>query len=141
MPAIEGGSMNTAQHSSVVHELVPLLFVDDIQSCVAFYIEKLAFTMQAKWEPDGKLTWCKLRRDGSAIMLQKACEEDGPAGARGRGIIFYFNCHDVDAMYAELVARDLIVNLPKVAFYGEKQLSLRDPDGYSLCFQSPATRE
>jgi uncharacterized glyoxalase superfamily protein PhnB len=133
--------MNTAQHSSVVHELVPLLFVDDIQSCVVFYIEKLAFTMQAKWEPDGKLTWCKLRRDGSAIMLQKACEEDGPAGARGRGIIFYFNCHDVDAMYAELVARDLIVNLPKVAFYGEKQLSLRDPDGYSLCFQSPATRE
>jgi len=53
MPAIEGGSMNTAQHSSVVHELVPLLFVDDIQSCVAFYIEKLAFTMQAKWEPEG----------------------------------------------------------------------------------------
>jgi TPR repeat protein len=29
----------------------------------------------------------------------------------------------------------------EVAFYGEKQLSLRDPDGYSLCFQSPATRE
>jgi len=44
-------------------------------------------------------------------------------------------------MYAEVVARGLIVNLLKVAFYGEKQLSLRDPDGYRLCFQRPAARE
>jgi uncharacterized glyoxalase superfamily protein PhnB len=133
--------MNTAQHSSLVRELVPLLFVDDIQSCVAFYVDKLGFTMQGTWEPDGKLTWCKLRRDGSAIMLQLATDEDGAAGERGRGIIFYFNCRDVDAMYAEVVARGLAVNVPRVVFYGEKQLSLRDPDGYSLCFQSPAARE
>jgi glyoxylase I family protein len=133
--------MNTAQHSSVVRELVPLLFVDDIQSCAAFYTDKLGFTMHAKWEPDGELTWCKLRRDGSAIMLQQACNEDGPISVRGRGIIFYFNCHDVDARYAEVVARGLTVNLPQVVFYGEKQLSLRDPDGYGLCFQSPATQE
>jgi hypothetical protein len=69
VPAIAGGSMNTVQHSSLARELVPLLFVDDIQSCIAFYVDKLGFTIQGKWEPDGKPTWCKLRRAGPAIML------------------------------------------------------------------------
>jgi glyoxylase I family protein len=31
------------------------------------------------------------------------------------------------------------VNEPKVAPYGMKQLYVRDPDGYGLCFQWPAT--
>ena len=130
---------SSVAQSGVVREMVPLLFVDDLPSCVAFYTDKLGFTLQGKWEPDGKLTWCKLRRDGSAIMLQQACDEDGRAGERGRGIIFYFECHDVDAMYGEVVARGLAVNPPEVAFYGQKQLSLHDPDGYSLCFQSPVS--
>ena len=138
--------MNTTQQSSVVQsgvvrEMVPLLFVDDLPSCVAFYTDKLGFTLQGKWEPDGKLTWCKLRRDGSAIMLQQASDEDGRVGERGRGIIFCIECHDVDAMYGEVVARCLAVNPPEVAFYGQRQLSLRDPDGYSLCFQSPVSGE
>jgi uncharacterized glyoxalase superfamily protein PhnB len=130
--------MITSEKTAVVRELVPLLFVDDMRLSADFYMEKLGFVMEQKWEPQGKLAWCKLRRDGSAIMLQQANEEDGPAGERGRGIGFYFNCDDVDAMYAEVVARGLAVKPPEVAHYGEKQMSVRDPDGYSLCFQSPA---
>jgi hypothetical protein len=61
-------------------------------------MDKLGFTIQGRWEPDGRLAWCMLRRDGSAVMLQQACDEDGPAGERGRGIIFYFTSDDVDMM-------------------------------------------
>jgi hypothetical protein len=32
------------------------------------------------------------------------------------------------------------VKEPKVAPYGMKQLYVRDPDGYNLCFQWPATQ-
>ena len=129
-----------AQPTAAVRELIPLLFVDDIQGCVAFYVGKLGFAIEAKWEPQGALAWCKLRRDGAAIMLQQATDEDAPASQRGRGVDFYFNCDDVEAMYAEVVARGLNVEAPKESHYGEKQLSLRDPGGYSLCFQSPAKR-
>jgi len=132
--------MTTVQQSAIVRELVPLLFVDDIQRCAGFYVEKLGFAMEQKWEPGGKLAWCKMRRDGSAIMLQQACEDDAPAVERASGIEFYFNCDDVDAMYTEVVARGLSVNPPKVAYYGERQLSVRDPAGYRLCFQSPAQK-
>jgi glyoxylase I family protein len=131
--------MPAIQHSTAVHELVPLLFVDDIQLCVGFYVDKLGFKVEAKWEPDGALAWCKLRRDGSALMLQLATEEDRPANERGGGVYFYFDCEDVDGMYAEVVARGLKVKPPKAAHYGQTQISVRDPGGYYLWFQSPTT--
>jgi uncharacterized glyoxalase superfamily protein PhnB len=41
----------------------------------------------------------------------------------------------VDAAYEELRDKGVAVKPPTVARYGMKQLSLRDPDGYGLCFQ------
>jgi hypothetical protein len=78
-----------------------------------------------------------MRRGGAVLMLQTACqEEDGPGGSRGRGVEFFFTCDDAHAMHAELTANGLKLDPPKVAFYGMKQLFLKDPDGYHLCFQN-----
>lgn len=128
--------MAVAERETTVREIVPLLFVEDVVRSAAFYGEQLGFEIVNKWEPEGKLNWCRLERDGCALMLQQACEEDGPAEGRGRGVGFFFNCGDVDAMHAELCRSGLVVAAPKLAFYGMNQLFLKDPDGYELCFQS-----
>jgi uncharacterized glyoxalase superfamily protein PhnB len=44
----------------------------------------------------------------------------------------------VDAAYEELSGKGIHVKEPMVAGYGMKQIYVRDPDGYSLCFQWPA---
>jgi hypothetical protein len=44
----------------------------------------------------------------------------------------------VDGAYAFLVAQGVELDPPKVAQYGMKQIYLRDPDGFFLCFQWPA---
>jgi glyoxylase I family protein len=49
----------------------------------------------------------------------------------------FFGCPDVDAVYAHLCGKGVVVEPPKVASYGMKQLHLEDPDGYVLCFQWP----
>ena len=120
-----------------IHELVPLLFVHDIARSANFYQERLGFKMTQQWEPDGKLAWCRLERDGAAVMLQQAIpEEDGLADGRGRGVVFYFNCDDADAMHADLTNRGLAIAPPVAAYYGMNQLFVKDPDGYELCIQS-----
>jgi uncharacterized glyoxalase superfamily protein PhnB len=129
--------MSVTQPSATVRELVPLLFVDDMERSMAFYRDRLGFKVAGVWEPDGKPSWCRLQRDGSAVMLQLACEEDGPAESRGRGIGFFFICDDAAAVHAEFSRRGLQLNPPEVAFYGMKQVFLKDPDGYELCFESP----
>ena len=56
-------------------------------------------------------------------------------------VTLYFGCPDVDAAYAHLRARGVPAQPPNVAPYGMKQLCMRDPDGYGVCFQWPAERE
>ena len=132
--------MSVARARAAVSELVPLLFVEDTGRAVAFYRDTLGFEMTGSWEPEGKLAWCRMRRGGAVVMLQQACpEEDGPAAGRGRGVEFFFTCDDADAVFAELAAKGLKLKPPEVAFYGMKQLFLKDPDGYSLCFQNPVS--
>ena len=124
--------------ATAVQTLVPLLVVEDIARSVEFYCEKLAFTMTANWEPEGKLQWCRLERDGAALMLQQACDEDGVPPGCGRGVHFYFTCLDANAEYSRLADCGVSLNPPNLAFYGMNQLYLKDPDGYELCFQNVA---
>src|SRR5262245_57315561 len=128
--------MPATQRIATVRELVPLLFVQYIERSMAFYRVSLGFELGDKWEPDGKLAWCRLQRDGSALMLQQASAEDGPAEGRGRGIGFFFICDDAEVLHTELSLRGVPLALPQVAFYGMKQIFVKDPDGYELCFES-----
>jgi uncharacterized glyoxalase superfamily protein PhnB len=129
----------TAQEPLAVRELVPLLYVEAIDRSLAFYRDKLGFVVTGSWEPNGKLAWCRLQQLGTAIMLQQACDEDGPAAGRGRGVAFFFTCDSAERVYAHLTGRGLALEPPRVAFYGMNQLFVTDPDGYTLCFQNEAS--
>jgi len=122
-----------------VRELVPLLMVQDLAVASNFYRNVLGFQFTGRWEPGGQLAWCRMERDGTPIMLQQAEDEDGPADGRGHGVTFYFHCDDVDAFHAEVTSHGLNISSPELAFYGMKQVFLSDPDGYSICFQSPSS--
>jgi len=120
-----------------LRELCPLLFVRDIQRSIDFYCQMLGFKLARQAESEGKVFWCRLERDGCSLMLQQAEAEDGPGTGRGRGVIFYFICDDVDRMHAELTSRGLSLAAPETAYYGMRQVMVPEPDGYSLCFESP----
>jgi glyoxylase I family protein len=53
----------------------------------------------------------------------------------------YFGCEDLDSTYRYLRSQGVSAREPKVAPYGMKQLYLKDPDGYGVCFQWPATQQ
>jgi|SRR6185295_3080957 len=129
--------MSAASKTAVVRQLCPLLSVQDIDRSVEFYRDRLGFTLTGKADSEGRMFWCKLERGGSSIMLQTAEEEDGPSEGRGRGVCFYFICDDAGAVYEEFSSRGLVLAPPTVAYYGMKQLFVPEPDGYSLCFESP----
>lgn len=128
----------SAENDSV-RELVPLLFVEDIDDSIAFYTDKLGFEIRMNWEPEEKIMWCQLERGSAALMLQPACsDEDGSREERIKGVGFFFLCNDAQVMFEEFSANGLKLEPPRVAFYGMNQLFLKDPDGYELCFQNQA---
>ncbi len=134
-----------------VRGLCPLLEVYDMPRSIAFYCDKLGFTIaeHAPALPPPRLFhWALLRLAGVELMLNTAYETDEerpkePDAARTQAhgdTCLYFGCPDVDSACQLLRARGAQVNEPKIAPYGMKQLYLQDPDGYGICFQWPEAR-
>ncbi len=130
--------------------MCPLLQVFDMATSLRFYCDILGFQIELTDEntrpPDHN--WVLLKRHGIALMLNTAYEYDKrpPAPdprrvASHRDTALYFGAPNVDAVYADLRAKGLDLKAPKVAPYGMKQLYLKDPDGFELCFQWRADQQ
>ena len=125
--------------------LAPLIQVFDMPTSVRFYRDVLGFEIVATSEDGPSFDWAMLRHNDDEVMLNTAYERDSRPAAPDPARIaahadtcFYFGCPDPDAAFEHLRAHGVSLEPPKVAPYGMKQLYLRDPDGYGLCFQWPA---
>ena len=134
-----------------VRGLAPLLQVYDMPTSVRFYRDVLGFEIVSTSPLLGedRFHWAWLRLGDVELMLNTAYEFDNDRpvepdharmAAHGDTGLF-FGCPDVDAAYEELRGKGVTVKQPVVIGYGMKQLYLRDPDGYELCFQWPTKRE
>lgn len=131
--------------------MAPLLFVFDMPASIHFYRDVLGFEVASTSKPDqpgDDFGWCLLRFGGGELMLNTAYDEgerlpapDPERVASHRDTTLYFACEDLDGAYRHLLAHGVQATEPEVAYYGMKQLYARDPDGFGICFQWPATPE
>ena len=129
-----------------VRSVCALLQVFDMPASVRFYRDALGFEIVETSPREGdQFDWGLLRLNDTYLMLNTAYEQEfrppQPETARVAAhsdIGLFFNCPDVDGAYRHLVEQGVAADEPKVAPYGMKQLYVRDPDGYVLCFQCPA---
>jgi len=126
--------------------LMPLIQVYDMPASLRFYRDVLGFEVVSTSPNLGgedRYHWVWLRVGDVDLMLNTAYEFDeerpvppDPARvAAHEDTTLYFRCSDVDAVYDELRSKSVSVDLPAVMRYGMKEISLRDPDGFLLCFQ------
>ncbi|OCX50730.1 bleomycin resistance protein [Mucilaginibacter sp. PPCGB 2223] len=112
---------------------VPFFMVKDMEASLNFYCEGLGFKMTNQWTPRGKVEWCWLERDAVSIMLQQPRELN--AEPLGRGVTICHQCGDALALYHEFLDKGVFVKEPFVG-NGMWVVSLQDPDGYRLEFES-----
>lgn len=129
-----------------VQGVAPLVQVFDMPRSIHFYRDVLGFTITGKSpsksaDPDD-VDWVMLQLSDATVMLNTAYDPEDvpetPDAARWSGhqdTCLYFGCRDVDGAYQHLLSQGLKVDPPKVAPYGMKQLYLKDPDGFGICFQ------
>lgn len=123
-----------------------LLQVFDMPASLAFYRDILGFRIVGSAPPlerGDDFGWVWLRRDAAELMLNTRYDPDAerppvpdPAAVAAHDdTILYIGCPDVDAVYEHLRAHGVAVSAPTIAPYGMKQLYVKDPDGFGLCFQ------
>lgn len=131
-----------------VRGLAPLIQVFDMPASIHFYCDLLGFQIVATSQPRDDYGWALLKLNGVELMLNTAYDAGErpphPEAARVAAhsdTCLYFGCPDVEAAYQDLRAKGVTLAPPKTAPYGMEQLYFSDPDGYSLCFQWPASVE
>src|SRR5262249_26074519 len=119
-----------------------LLQVFSMPRALAFYRDTLGFEVMADSGSGDQSSWVWIRLGEADLMLNDQYEpgHEPPAPPAERvewhqDTWLYFQCTDPDAAYKFLRSKGLEIDPPKVAWYGMKQLTFRDPDNYQLCFQ------
>ena len=122
--------------------VVTLLQVFDMPTSLRFYRDQLGFEIVSRSQPTDECGWAWLRLGKAEIMLNTAYDDGErptspePGRVRAhRDTSLYFGCPDVDGAFAFVRSRGIEAKEPETAWYGMRQLSFRDPDGYEICFQ------
>lgn len=120
-----------------IQQAVPFFMVTSMEASLKFYVDGLGFTVTNSWTPHGKIEWCWLKAGDAAFMLQ----EYRPGMAKqnlGQGVSVCLMCEDAIAIYHEITARGIVAKRPFVG-NGLWVVSVSDPDGYRIDFESPTT--
>ena len=126
--------------------LCPLIQVFDMRTSLAFYRDTIGMELvQAAPEhaTGDDFGWVWLRRNDAHLMLNTAYDPDAerPAAPEPARVAahddtgLFIACPDVDGMYQHLRRKGVEVQAPTIAPYGMKQLYVKDPDGFTVCFQ------
>lgn len=106
-------------HATVLH-------VNDMATALAFYRDKLGFTVTFTWEEPPRYVCLCL--DDAAIHLNSYVPPAGPSHV----CIF---CEGIDALYQQLVGRGVTIVEPiGDRDYGMRDFAIIDPDGHRLEF-------
>ena len=113
-----------------------IFIVADVVKAAEYYRDKLGFRFERYWgDPP---TFCMLWRNEQCVMLSKV-EDTGlirPVSSVRPDIWdAYFWVNDVEGFFEELTGNGAsTISEPTVTFYNVKEFTVRDPDGYVICF-------
>ena len=86
-----------------------------------------------------------LRSGTVELMLNNMYEDnirptapDAARQAAHRDAVIYLGCCDLDRAREHLLSKGVAAPEPKTTYYGMRQMTIHDPDGYTICFQWPA---
>jgi uncharacterized glyoxalase superfamily protein PhnB len=118
--------------------LSPVLLVEEIEPCLAFWVDRLGFQKTVEVPEGDKLGFVILAKDNVQIMYQSraSIEKDVPALATrplGRSTVLFIVVEDVDAVERAMKGVEFIVPRRKT-FYGATEIFVREPGGNVVAF-------
>ena len=124
--------------------LAPVLFVEAVEPCVAFWREKFGFEMVQSVPEGDALGFALLVRDDVTIMYQSlaSLRKDMPALAEQpleSCNVLYISVASIDTIEGKLEGVEKVVPR-RTTFYGTTEIAVRDPAGYLVTFAEHGER-
>jgi catechol 2,3-dioxygenase-like lactoylglutathione lyase family enzyme len=120
-------------------KLTPILIVDHVDTCAAFWTGALGFARTAEVPHGGETGFVILESGGVEIMYQSraSVRDDMPALADGPNhSVLYIETDDLDAVERAVPPADVVVPR-RTTFYGMAEVTVREPGGNLVVFAQP----
>jgi len=128
---------------SNLNYIFPFFIVEELQTSVAFYVDKLGFEVRYSGPADSPF-WAIVGRDNISIMLKAISAEIKPAPNHTRHPWApwdaFISTAEPDTLFDEYYSRGLAFRQPNMDNHdGLRGFELADADGYVLFFGRPLT--
>jgi uncharacterized glyoxalase superfamily protein PhnB len=121
-----------------VKKLTPILFAEEIEPCLKFWVERLGFEKTIDVPEGNKLAFAILQKGGIELMYQTyaSAEKDvsavSPEVRKGPSFL-YVEVGDLDQVMAAVEGSTVVMPV-RMTFYGAKEIGIRDPAGHIVTF-------
>ena len=121
-----------------VKRITAILFVEQVDPCVQFWVERFGFEKAAEVPEGGRLAFAMLQKANVELMYQSYASADQDVGAISQAVrkgptFLYLEVDNLDETIAAV--KDAEVVMPKrTTFYGATEIGIKDPAGHFLTF-------
>jgi predicted enzyme related to lactoylglutathione lyase len=117
---------------SKIKKMSPQLLVTDLDNSIAFYIEKLGFELEFRYED----FYVGIIKDGCSIHLKsgKPSVEERKNKKENNDLDIVFSVDNLDGMYERFLKESVEIVQPLCERPYGKEFYITDPDGYIFAF-------
>jgi uncharacterized glyoxalase superfamily protein PhnB len=121
-----------------VKKLTPILFTEEIEPCLKFWMERLGFEKTIAVPDGNKLSFVILQKGPVELMYQTnaSAEKDVTtvsADVRKGPSFLYVELENLDKIISAVKGVDVAMRV-RTTFYGAKEIGVKDPAGHVLIF-------
>lgn len=126
-----------------VKKITSLLFAEEIEPCLNFWMERLGFEKTIDVPEGNKLAFAILQKDGVELMYQtySSAENDvsavSPEVRKGPSFL-YVEVENLDHIISAMKGAEVVMPV-RTTFYGAKEVGIRDPTGHIITFAQLGT--
>lgn len=125
------------------------LMVEDVDKTVSYYEDVLGFKLEMSVpRDDGKLQWAMITKETVELMLHEKGNllEEVPqlrGSKMGGSLTLFIEIEGIDELYDTVNQHAGIefIKEPHTTFYGMKEFTIRDLNGYILTFAEPQEQD
>jgi uncharacterized glyoxalase superfamily protein PhnB len=121
-----------------VKKVTPVLFAEEIEPCLKFWVERLGFEKTIDVPDGNKLAFAILQKGGVELMYQTyaSAEKDvssvSPEVRKGPSFL-YVEVENLDEIINAVKGAEVVMPV-RTTFYGAKEVGIKDPAGHIITF-------
>lgn len=121
-----------------VKKITPVLFAEEIEPCVKFWVDRLGFEKTVEVPEGDKLGFAMLQKNNVELMYQSYASADKDVAALSRIVrkgptFLYVEVESLEETIKAIKGAEVVIP-PRTTFYGAREIGIKDPAGHFITF-------